>query len=269
MSNSFGPFGVRPGILERSTNLVDLVVRQRPGTEAFRLWVAPTLEDAYGTLAASGLAGTGGTMLMEVRAGGIEQTRGVVRRGLKVEECRRGSTSFQVDPADIAGCHDDQFFYARLQEQRAGAWMRVPAGAPLNGNYPLRGPILIVPNPQFLFASASVLSMQSLAPLATGCAGGQLPVVDQTVQTPLPLHIVLPRPAATVEIRNISAAGDPLLVSFGLEMPMMELDAGDSSIPTGGGYAQPGVREIVVAAGPGAGAVVPFIIQATIGLELI
>jgi hypothetical protein len=49
---------------------------------------------------------------------------------------------------------------------------------------------------------------------------------------------------------------------------MVEVAAGEASTPTGGGYAQPGVKEIVIAADSTAKAAVPFAIEATIGMEL-
>jgi hypothetical protein len=265
MSDFLGPFNVRPGILERSTRLIDLVTRHRNGTTALRLYGAPTLEDAYGTMAGSGLAGSGGTVFLEVRAGGLGQTP-TVSKSWSVLENRKGHTSFQVNLEDIPGSPPDAaLWYVRLQEQRGGVWLTSPG--PVNPGFPIRGPILVVPYASFYGASASVLSLQSLAPLGTGCLAGQLPVVDMTVQTSLPLHFVLPRPAASLILRNLSA-GDDLLVSFGLGMPMLTVSAGEVTVPTGGGYAQPGVREIVLATDPTAGAVIPFSVEITFGMEI-
>jgi len=42
---SYGPFAVRAGILQRSTNFVDLVVRQRSETTGLRLFSARTLSE--------------------------------------------------------------------------------------------------------------------------------------------------------------------------------------------------------------------------------
>ncbi len=266
MSDTFGPLAVRPGILERSTHMIDFLVRNRPGTTGYRLWVSPSLEDAYGTLATSGLAGTGGTAVLETYAGGAGQTQSVTKRGWRVEESRRGQTSFRVDPEDV-GISDEVFFFVRVQEQRAGIWMAVPALAPLNASYPIRGPILVVPTAAFHASSAGVITLQVLAPLGTGCVGGMNPFWDSTVQVPLPLHIVLPKPANTVIVKN-GSAGEAALVSYGMGMPMRTLDAGESSIPTGGGYSQPGVREIVIASDGTAIAAVPIIIELSIGMEL-
>jgi hypothetical protein len=60
------------------------------------------------------------------------------------------------------------------------------------------------------------------------------------------MHLVLPRPAATLTITNQDTEDD-LLISFGLDQPMFALGPGHSSVPTGGGYSLSGVREIVLA----------------------
>lgn len=267
MSDTYGPFNVRPGILDRATNFVDFLVRNRPGTSGYRLWVAKSVEDAYGTVANSGLAGSGGTALLSVPTGGIGQSPLVVRRGWRVEENRRGQTSFQMDPEDVS-IGDDTTYYARLQEERAGVWNAVSAGAVLNANYPIRGPIMVVFPAAFHSASASVASLQVKAPKGTTCAAYAPPFIDPTVQVPLPLHLVLPKPANTVTITNLNAAGgEGLLVSYGLGQPMMLVAAGSTSIPTGGGYSQPGVREIILAANVGAASVVPVAIELSIGME--
>jgi hypothetical protein len=263
----FGPFDVRPGLLERSVGVIDIITRHRPGTTALRLWNANSIENAYGTLVTSGLAGTGGVLTLTTDVGTIGQSPRIIRRGCGVAECRRGSTSFQYALEDI-GMSDDLLTYVRIQEERAGVWAAVPALAPLNANYPIRGPIMVLPQAHFFAASANVLSLQAIAPLNTGCVAGAPPVFDNSVQIPLPLHLMLPRPGATISIRNLSSTGDSMLVSFGLGQPMMEIADGESSVPTGGGYSQPGVRELILAADATAGAVVPFLIEVTIGMEI-
>lgn len=268
--NSFGSFEVSPGVLQRAPNFVDLLVRDRPGTNAYRLWGASSLENAYGTLVDSGLTGTGGAVLLEARKGGMARSLMVTKRGAgMVEECRRGQTSFQFDPEDYVATLglNGYLMFLRIQESRdTTGWQAVPAGGPINANYPHRGPILVVPDASFFGRSASVISLQGLAPLLTGCVAGSRPLFDPTVQTPLPLHIVFPRPAATISVKNLHI-GDNLLVSYGMGMPMMEVAPGTGSQPTGGGYSYPGVREVILAVEP-AGEVIPFSIEVTIGMGI-
>ena len=265
MSTQFyGPFDVRPGVLQRSTNLIDLIVRHRPGTTDLRLYASSTLADAYGTLVDSGIAGSGGTAILEApvtKVGAIAQSPSVAARGWTLPETRRGHTSYQLNMEDY-GSPDDRFAFFRLQEKRGGAWLAVAGAA--NTNKPIMGPILVVPNPSAYGSAASVLSLQTDAPAGTGCTAGDFPVVDATVQTPLPMHIVLPRPAATLTITNQSGTDD-LLVSFGLGMPMFAIAPGTQSIPTGGGYSLTGVREIVLASSTVTA--LPFSIEAVISNE--
>jgi hypothetical protein len=268
MGETYGPFNVRCGVLQRSTNFVDLVVRQRPGTTAFRLWGSTSLAEAYGTLTGSNIAGSGGVNLLEAPVGGMAQSATVIRRNWRVEENRRGQTSFQFDSADyLTGLApfptDDQIVYLRVQEKRGGVWTAI-TGAIDNG-IPIRGPILIVPNPAAYGQAAAVLSLQTNAPTGTTCVAGTVPVVDPTVQIPLPMHIVMPRPAATLTITN-QHAQDDLLVSFGLDQPMFIVGPGATSIPTGGGFSLAGVRELVVASNTGD--VIPFSIEMVIANEV-
>lgn len=263
--SSFGPFDVRPGVLQRSTDLLDIVTRARPGTSALRLWAADSLENSYGTLVGSGLAGSGGAVVLTAQAGRTVQTPAFARRGWRVEESRKGHTSFQFMPVDT-GLSEDRMLYLRLQEQRMGNWLAVDPLAPNNAGWDIRGPILVVPPTYFYSSSASVISLQGLAPALTTSVAGDLPVFDPTVQAPLPIHIILPRLAATAEVTNVGS--DDMLVSFGLYMPMMLIESGESTVPTGGGYAQPSVREIIICADPSAGGAVGFTLEATIGNEL-
>lgn len=261
----FGPFAVSPGLLERATNFMDFIVKTRPGTTAYRLWMADTIENAYGTMAASGLAGSGGVDVMVVARNGIGQTAQIVRRGWRVEENRRGSTSFQVDPNDVvdAGISlaDDHVLFARLQEQRAGTWLVSPG--PANLGYEIRGPIVVVPPKVLLASMPESISLQASAPLGTNCIAATVPVVDGTVQTPLPIHLYFARPASTLTLSNLSV-GDTLLYSMGLGQPMVSLGPGEETTPTGGAGDSPGVREIILAADVWSKGAISFGIVATL-----
>ena len=204
MSESFGPFDVRAGVLQRSPKLIDLLVRQRPGTTGLQLMLSDSLVDAYGTLYNSGLSGSG----VSIASGGpipvntMYTSPSVV---WKTEEYRRNQTSFVVNPEDFPNVIDDNYLYFRIQEQRAGGLLAVPGGATHNANYPIMGPTLIVPPPSFWGTSAGIMSVQSYAPVNTTCTGGSPPFFDPTVQIPLPMHFVLPRPAATATVTNLAS----------------------------------------------------------------
>jgi hypothetical protein len=267
--STYGPFSTRARLLQRSNRLADLIVRNRPGTTGYRIWVAKTMVDAYGTWATSGLAGSGGTMVLQAGAGRMAQSPTIMRSGRVVEESRRGLTSFQLDLEDHLGADvgpDDHFHFVRVQEQRAGAWLEVPAGAALNPGNAVLGPILVLPTATQSGMAASVVSLYGEAPLATTCLPGDPPILDMALQVPPPLHLVFYAPAGSVTIRNLSNA-DSLLFSFGLGMTMALAPKTVEVIPTGGGYSRPSVSEVVLAAEATAGSVVPFGIDVMIGRE--
>lgn len=270
--NTIGPFNARVGVSNRSSHLVDLIVRNNPMVTDYRLWVSRSLNDAYGTVEDSGIAGTGGTMIMEAHSNRMIISPQIERRGsASVAEVRRGQTSFIFDVDDYivpAGNipSDSEYMFARIQEKRlALGWAAVSALAAKNANFPIRGSILVVPNAGFYGHAASVIAMAGTAPAGSDCLAGIPPVIDQTVQKPMPMHIVFPRPLAVLTIRNIDPASS-LLVSFGLGQPMIEVPFGQSISPTGGGYSLPGVSEVVLAMS-GAGAGCPFSMDGVIGLQ--
>lgn len=249
----YGPFDVRAGCLQRSPHLVDIIVRNRPGTSAYRLWGAKTLNDAYGTVVDSGLTGTGGTALLTATANTMAQSNRIVRRGATVAEVRRGQTSFQFDIDDFITPAvpppfgpDDDMMFLRIQEQRAGAWLAVPAGAVKNANYPIRGPILVLPNASFYGSMSASLAVYGTAPKASDCVAGAAPVFDPTVQKPLPLHLVFPRPATSLIVRNLSGS-KTMLVAFGLGQPMITVAANGEIASSGGGWPPCDVRELILA----------------------
>lgn len=243
------PFTVFPGIVQRSPYFIDLQVRDRPEVNAVRLWGSTNLEDAYGTWAASGLTGTGGTMFAEAARGTSFVSRSCARTQL-VEESRRGMMRFYfnpddfVDPAALSPMpSDDAVLFVRQQESHvsAGGYLAVPGGAPLNAGNPIQGPILVIPPAIFWHDRHPALTLAGTGPAATGCTVGNIPLIDPTLQTPPPLHLVLPRPAKLVTIADMTG-GTTLLVSSGLGVPMAEL----GSVPIN---FEGGIREIVLANG--------------------
>lgn len=270
-------FATRVGISQRFPHLIDLVVRNAPLVTDYRLWVSRSLDDAYGTVANSGVSGSGGTAILETRAGKMAVSPSIVRRGSAiVEETRRGQTSFMFDPDDYAGPlpgplpsnvpSDDEYMYVRVQEKRATTgWAAVDGGAMLNAGMPLRGPILVVPDSFFFGRAASVISFAGTAPAGSACEVAKPPIYDPTGQKPMPMHIVFPRPMGSLTVRNMSDT-ESLLVCFGWGQPMVEVAKGDTILPTGGGYSLPGVSELFIAMkGDGAGCA--FHLDGVIGLS--
>ena len=255
------PFASFPGIVERQANLIDLMVRDRPGVTGYRLWGTDNITDAYGTLAVSGLAGDGGTNFATMTKGGTFMSATLQRDGRgSIDESTRGMTRFKFDLGDfvVPGNDmppDDQMFFVRLQESHTGfvhatqgAFLTVPAAAVANANYPIRGPILVIPPPIWWGQGQPGLALSGVAPSGTTSAAGAPPVYDETVQVPLPLHLVLPRPATKLTIRNEDGGGGVLLVSLGLGHPMVAVADGETI-----DFFSGGPRELVLARLIGAG----------------
>lgn len=232
MTNLYGSFDVAPRIVQRSTNLIDLVVRDRPGTDMYRLWGAKSVNDAYGNLVASGVGAVNPTLMMTVMRDTLGQSPSVVRNVVQVEENRRGMTSFQFDmddyvaPAVPPPFRGDNFpVYVRLQENRLGQWQSV--AGPVNNGLPILGPTLVIPPVDFYGKSGGgTLIITGTAPTGTGCSIGEPPVVDLTVQTPIPMHIIFPKTCSSIRI-TAETDGKTVLMSHGLNDPMLPVENSD------------------------------------------
>jgi len=250
MSGNFGPFATRAGIIQRSTDFVDLAVRSTPEMKRLRLWGARTLNDAYGNLVGSGVGGAGGSILQEVDAGQIAQTLEVTKRW-RVEESRRGLTSFQFDVRDFGSPSsigsDDEYLFVRVQEMRktTNAWLQVAAGP--NAGWDIQGPIMPIPPAIQFGLGGMAMTLTGTAPAGTLCTPGHTPNIDETVTVPLPMHIAFPRPSYLASIRNIDPA-QTLLFSFGLGMPMSPLPP----LTETSSFGTPAIYELVLAGEAGA-----------------
>jgi len=219
-----------------------------------RLWGAPTPNDAYGNLVGSGVLGAGPTLLLTAPKDQIVRSvQAALAGAAQVPEKRTGQTSFQLDPEDYMGPlgPDGEVSFYRIQERRitTGGWLAV-TGINNNGD-PILGPILPVPAAAFYGKSTSALAFFGTAPSNTGCLAGHPPVIDETVQAPLPMHFVLPRPSARLEIRNlgggsVGAADAVLLVSLD-RGPMIPITAGETLDSGGFGHMAGLVTEIFLA----------------------
>lgn len=271
MSDKYGPFDVHAGIVQRAPHFIDLIIRDRPGTAAYRLRGAGSLDDAYGTLAGSGVAGTGPVLILEAQKDQIARSPLVIRRGAgMVEESRKGQTSFQFDMDDapfggggsIGAISDDDSLFVRIQERRTTSGWLVSTG-PLNVGVPVEGPILFVPSPTFFGMGAPAFTLYGTAPDGTTCAPGIPPIFDETLQIPPPMHIVFPRPAYEIRVQNL----DPvlsMLVSTGVGMPMTEVTHTDGVTLFRG----PGIHEVLLSGTSGSlgGGPVKFSLSGTIAL---
>lgn len=252
--NNLGPLGVHAGIVERFPHQIDLMLRDRPGITAYQLWGASSVDDAYGNLATSGVGGTGGTNFILINQGASFRSPGPTSRGHgMIDESRRGMSRIFFDPDDYVDPalpspmpSDDEFLYIRVQEAaQVVPGLRVVTGA-INIGLPVQGPILVIPPYNFYATDHPSLQITGTAPSSTLCAAGSIPNVDETMQVPLPMHIVLPVACACV-VNNQDGGGNELLVSSGMGSQMIPVPDGEQIDFMGV------TREIVLARTAGAG----------------
>lgn len=226
------PFHTYAGILERAPHLVHMYLQNDPQVQGYQFWVAPTINDAYGNPAASGVGGAGATALFQVPKDGLFRSERIRRRGLAlIPENRRGTTHavFDFDDYAVAGASltlspNEQYNYIRVQENRVGPGLLNFAGNPAD---PVLGPLYMVPPVEAYGMSGPSFTTTGTAPSATGCLAGSPPRFseDLTVAGPRPLVLVMPVPLREFTLANTDGVKN-LLVATGLGQPMMTVPAG-------------------------------------------
>lgn len=99
-----GPYDHYAGILERKNGLIDLVIRNRPGVIAYRIWISPTIDDAYGNPGSSAVGGNelDRKMLFQVKQGTLYRSRTLRRQNYGVNgENNRGVTRVLFSLNDV------------------------------------------------------------------------------------------------------------------------------------------------------------------------
>jgi hypothetical protein len=232
--NLYGAFATRVGILQRSTHVIDLTVRDTTGVSAYRLWGANTVDNAYGNLAGSGVVSTGPTSIIEVPAGKVACSPTIIKTGQYIrDESRRGLSSFIIDIEDYVTPgpippfgSDEDFFFARVQEKHlTTGWLTVDAGP--NIGFPKMGPIMIVPTAPVWYMVGAAMTVGATAPAGTGCTVGKPPVFDMSVLTPLPLHIAFPRTSRSMRVVNLDDHYN-MLMSYGLGASMVRVEPNET-----------------------------------------
>jgi hypothetical protein len=270
---SYGPWETRVELAERTTNLTHLYIRSRPDASIFRVYGHKTLEGVYGNPAAtgggtSGVGGAGPTPFVDINQNGWWRSGSLIQRRLGfMGGSTRNQAHIMYDPIDLQTTApavfggDEEWLFVRTQEFRPSlaAW-NVVKGVTNNGD-PIMGPIVCIPPRAWLYSGRDpVFQFSGTAPANAQCAAGSNPSLDLDLQNPNPLHLILPRRAARVEI---TAGGQALLYSTGLYEPMVALGANATVNIVGD------VSQLVLASsdnGGGGAAQAPFDLRATITL---
>jgi hypothetical protein len=128
---------------------------------------------------------------------------------------------------------------------------------PVDIGEPKLGSIYVAPPPEFFGQPNPAITLSGTAPDGTGAVAGSVPPVHPDMQSPNPMHIVLPRRTASCFINNVDAA-NTLLVSTGWGIPMTPVTPTEDVIELGGGS-----RDVVIA---GLGGTADFSIYAVLNL---
>jgi hypothetical protein len=224
------PFLTYAGMLNRATHLVHVYLHNDPQVVGYQMWGAPSVNDAYGNPAASGVGGLGGEALFEVARGTTFRSPTIRRNGQDmVEENRRGMTHAVFDIDDYLGAGqnlppDDSWLFMRMQENRNGVGLLTVPG-PL----PVQGAIYCVPPPRSRGLAQPTFTLQGIAPSAVvGVAAAAPPPFDEDLTTaaPRPMYLVFPVPMTEFTLHNQDGA-NTLLVSFGPTQAMQAIAPGN------------------------------------------
>jgi len=210
-----------PNLLERQPNYIHLQYRNDPTITAYKVRVASSLDDAYGT--ANGVVGAGTEVLFVVERGDFFGSQTILRKGLQQTGSSgnaRGQTRALYDPEDffnppvtVTVPPDDQIAYIRTQIRK------VSTAFPVGADNTNQSVIKIIPPPFFMTTFWPVMSLYGTAP-QVALAAGSLP----TEQT---MRIMVPSFVRTVTLTNLDA-GVGLLYSPQVDLPLLPLAAGNS-----------------------------------------
>lgn len=190
-------------LVGRQDNMVDVMIPDRKGVSAYKIFVSPTLQGAH-TL-------TGLVQIVEIAPQEVFISPSLRKQGREKQMgSNRGISRIVFNINDFASANpsipnDDQQFYLRVQE--------VDMGGTATGY----SPILIVPPPEFYYFQQGTLTL--VADLTdTGLAQGDLPNNSA-------LSFIVPKFASYVHMLQTDGAGQ-LLYSPIESMPLINIPSG-------------------------------------------
>lgn len=215
-----------PNVLDRQTAHCTLQFRNDPSILGYRIRVANTLDNAYGT--ANGVTGAGTTALFDVGRGRTFLSPEIRRRKTGISgDITRGQTRATFDPGEFFGLStevppDAALWFVRTQVATiasGGFPLGFPGGAfPGTASAADQSDILIVQDPAFFSVPRPALSLSGTAPAVGATAGSPAPAEA------LVFHV--PAYADAMVLTNTSMSA--LLFSVGRYQPMIPLAAGAS-----------------------------------------
>jgi hypothetical protein len=201
-------------LIERSPNFIDMAIPDETEFTSYAVYVAKLLDDAY-DYANAGINGVGGVaaanLLFTIPKGTSFRSPGIVRRGWgRVDESNRGMTRIKFDLMDYFGPaapnvpHDDNVGYFIVRPY-----------SPVSASLLEPDRIFVVPSPGFFNSPTPALTITGTAPnTGVGTAVGDLlSKVGTTGVPPGAMHIVFPKMAANIMLRNLDGLSH-LLYAF-------------------------------------------------------
>jgi len=194
-------------LVGRQDNMVDIMIPDRTGVSAYKIWVSPTLEGAYDLNPAT----TGLVEILELSPQQVYVSPSLKRQGREKQMgSNRGITrvvfninDFSVNDPNVP--NDDQQFYLRVQE------------VDMSGTGTSFSPILIVPPPEFYYFQQGTLTLVATIP-DTGLNQGDLPNNSA-------ISFIVPKFASYVHMLQTGGTGQ-LLYSPIESMPLINIPSG-------------------------------------------
>lgn len=209
-----------PNVLDRSPGYAMLMFRNVPSIEAYRVRVANSLDNAYGT--ANGVVGVGTEPLFDVRRGAFFRSDSLAASGRGVfDTSRRGQTiavynpnDFYNPPTTVVTPPDVQLAFLRVQVKPQGGPFPVTA---TNLN---QSSICIMADPELFTVPRPAITLGGTAPNLAAVLG--LPPPPQA------LFFHVPAYGDAMVVSNLDAAA-PLFISMGRHQPLAQI-APNSSV---------------------------------------
>jgi len=224
------------GIMHRSKNIIDLIIRDRPGVKAYRLWLSRSIDDVYGNPTGSNVSGDelSRHMIVEVKAGTVYISKKLSHLGGVWDTRNKGQTRVIFSYADFwtaADPHksipsDDDYGYLRIQPILNSTNAALTVVGAIDTGDPILGSVLVIPNTTFFSTQSPILALSGKAPCGQAFAANEVPQQKQNpdLQNGAPLCIVFPRPTSTMVITNTGTK--EMLYSLGWGQPMSVLASG-------------------------------------------
>lgn len=215
-----------PNILGRSKGFARLMFRNTPDFLAYRVRVANTLDNAYGTF--NGVTGAGTAILFDVRRDASYLSPSIQRSKCGVSAFTlRGQTHALYNPDDFFNPPTTQVVPPDVQLAFLRIQVRTPSSAfPVGADNVNQSPICILPDPTFYEVPRPALTLGGTAPEQTDADNGLPP-------PPGSLFFHVPSFADAMVITNLDTT-NPLLLATGRYQPMAEIPAETSISHTSG-----------------------------------